>query len=86
MCSIIYIFVVFNTPEIALSIGTPHESLGPPMRAPRMWCVERDPKASLGSREVHGDIPVVVFWASSLVVVESPRAVVGHSCSINTTD
>ena len=38
-----------------------YELLGPPVRAPRMWGVERDPKASLGSRGARGDGTLVVF-------------------------
>ena len=59
--------------------GTPpYEPLGPPVRVPRMWGVERDPRASLGRRGARGDGLVVVFWASLVVAAESPRVAVGH--------
>ena len=56
----------------------PYEPLGPPVRVPRMWGVERDPRASLGRRGARGDGLVVVFWASLVAAAESPRVAVGH--------
>ena len=59
--------------------GTPpYEPLAQPARVPRMWVVERDPRASLGRRGARGDGLVVVFWASLVVATESPRVAVGH--------
>ena len=48
-----------------------YEPLAPSVRVPRMWGVERDPRASLGRRGARGDGLVVVFWASLVVAVES---------------
>ena len=48
------------------------------MRAPRMWDVERGPRASLGRQKAHGDGLVGVFEASSVVAVQSLRGIVGH--------
>ena len=39
----------------------PYKTPSQPMRAPRMWGVERDPRASLGRRGAHGDGLVGVF-------------------------
>ena len=55
-----------------------YEPLGLPMRAPRMWDVERGPRASLGRQKAHGDGLVGVFEASSVVAVQSLRGIVGH--------
>ena len=60
--------VVFNTTSHKVP---PYEPLGPPMRAPRMWGVERDIGASMGRRGMRGDGLVVVFWASLVMAVES---------------
>ena len=49
------------------------------MRAPRMWDVERGPRASLGRQKAHGDGLVGVFEASSVVAVQSLRGIVGHA-------
>ena len=43
------------------------------MRAPRMWSLAGDPRASLGRRGAHGDGLMVVFWALSVAAVESLR-------------
>ena len=51
----------------------PYELLGHPMRAPRMWGVERDPRASLGRQGKHWDSLVGVFGAVSVAAVESLR-------------
>ena len=57
--------------------GTPpYELPGRPMRAPRMWGVERDPRASLGRRGAHGDGLAGVFGAVSVAAVESLRGTV----------
>ena len=55
----------------------PYELLGHPMRAPRMWGVERDPRASLGRQGKHWDSLVGVFGAVSVAAVESLRGTVG---------
>ena len=39
--------------------------------------------ASLGTRGARGDGLVVVFWASLVVVAESPRVAVGHPATRN---
>ena len=49
----------------------PYKPPSQPMRAPRMWGVERDPRASLGRRGAHGDGLVGVFGAVSVAAVES---------------
>ena len=46
-----------------------YEPLAPPVRVPRMWGMERDPRASLGRRRARGDGLVMVFWAC----VRQPR-------------
>ena len=43
------------------------------MRAPRMWGVARDPRASLGRRGAHGDGLMGVFRALLVAAVESLR-------------
>ena len=54
--------------------GTPpYDPPGQLMRAPRMWGVERDPRASLGRRGAHGEGLVGVFGAVSMAAVESLR-------------
>ena len=59
--------------------GTPpYEPLDPPVRDPRMWGVERDPRASLGRRGAHGDGLVGVFGAVSVAAVESLRGTVAR--------
>ena len=42
-----------------------------------MWSVERDPRAPLGRRGAQQGGLVVVFGASSVVAVESPRVTSG---------
>ena len=51
----------------------PHESLRPPTRAPRMWGMERDPRAPLGRQGAQRGGLVVVFKGSLGVAVEPPR-------------
>ena len=51
----------------------PYESLCPPTRAPRMWGMERDPRAPLGRRGAQRGGLVVVFGGSLGVAVEPPR-------------
>ena len=51
------------------------------MRAPRMWGVERDPRASLGGRGAHGDDLVGVFGAVSVAAVESLRGSLVAPCA-----
>ena len=51
-----------------------YEPLAPPVRVPRMWGMERDPRASLGRRRARGDGLVMVFWALVVVVRWSRRA------------
>ena len=50
-----------------------YKPLGPPTRVPRMWGMERDPRASLGRRGAHRGGLLVVFGAPSVVAVEPPR-------------
>ena len=50
--------------------GTPrYEPLGPPVHVPRMWGVERDPRASLG-RWDHGSLGGCSGWWRAFRVVE----------------
>ena len=51
----------------------PYESLCPSPRTPRMWSVERDPRAPLGRRGAQQGGLVVVFGGSLGVAVEPPR-------------
>ena len=65
----------------------PYERLGDPMRAPRMWGVGRDPRASLGQQEAHGVGLVGVLGAVSMAAVESVRSSLAAPCgAVGTTE
>ena len=54
--------------------GVPRVSVWLPMRAPRIWSVARDPRASLGRRGAHGADLMGVFWALLVATVGATGA------------